>query len=402
MAAAKGDVIIMRLTTALLAATAALGLSPAAFAADQIKVGLVTTYSGTEAAYGEMETNGFKLGLAHLGGKLGGLPVTIVTGDDENKTDTAIQQATKMVDRDHVDFITGPALTTTVLGVEKVTREAKIPYLSGGPGPSQFAGRGCEPWFFGVGWQNDAVSEVMGQYMTDQKIPDVYLIAPQIAAGRDMLAGFKRFYKGKVDEEKYTQMTQLDFAAEIADIAAAKPAGVFFFFPSGVAANFIQQWNQAGMKNKIPLYTMNALDQANLPALGEMAIGIPVGVHWAETIDTPQNKKFVADYLATYKKLPSSQAASAYMVAMLVDAAVKSINGKIEDKVAFRNAIRDAKITSLTGEPFKFGPNNMPVENYYVATIEKNAAGADTLANAKVVLADHSDNYVGACKMPAN
>ena len=394
----------MRLKTILSAAVSAAILGAAAGpadAADQIKVGFITTYSGTEAAYGEMEINGFKLALKHLGDKLGGLPVTIVTGDDENKTDTAIQQASKMVERDHVDFITGPALTTTVLGVEKVTREAKIPYLSGGPGPSQLAGKQCDPWFFGVGWQNDALSEVMGQYMTDKKIDDVYLIAPQMAAGRDMLAGFKRYYKGRIDDEKYTQMTQLDFAAEIADIAAAKPKAVYFFYPGGMGANFIQQWNQAGMKDKIPLYTMNSLDQASLPALGDMAVGIPVGGQWAETIDTPENRKFVDDYVATYKKLPSSQAAASYTVAMLVDAAVRSINGHIEDKDAFRKAILNAHITTLTGQPFRFGPNQMPVENYYVATIQKNANGADTMADPKLVFTEHRDNYVGACKMPA-
>lgn len=384
------------------AALSAALLSRPALAADQIKVGFISTFSGTEAAAGEMEINGFNLGIAHLGGKLGGLPVTIVTADDENKTDTAIQQATRMAERDHVDVFTGPHQTTAVLGVAKVAREAKIPYISSGPGPSQFAGKGCDPWFFGGGWQNDVPAEVTGQYMTDQHVPDVYLIAPQMASGHDMLNGFKRYYKGRIDGETYTQMSQLDFAAEIANIAAAKPSAVFFFYPPGMGANFIQQWNEAGMKGKIPLSTMNSLDQVSLPALGDLAVGIPVGAQWLETVDTPQNHEFVDKFVASYKKLPSKQAAAAYTTALILDAAVSAVGGKIEDRVAFRDAIHATQITSLTGEPFRFGPNNMPILDYYVATVARGANGADTMANPTLVFKAQSDSYVKACKMPAS
>ena len=390
----------MRRTALLLATT--LVVAPAAVrAADatEIKVGLITTYTGSEATYGEMETNGFKLGVKHLGGKLGGLPVVIVTGDDENKTDVAIQQATKMVERDRVDVITGPALTTTLLGVNKVTREAKIPLISGGPGPSVLAGRQCDPYFFSVGWQNDALAEATGQYLTDRKVENVYLLAPQIQAGRDMLAGVKRCYTGKVVAEKYTQMRQMDFAAEISEIQAAAPKALFIFFPAGQESNFIQQWNQAGMKDKVPLYTMNALDQANLPGLGDLALGIPIGANWTESIDAPINKKFVADFVAAYGKIPSSQAAAAYNVALILDAAVKSLGGKIADKDALRQAIKTAQFTQVTGKPFKFGNNNMPVEDYYVATVAKNAEGKPIMANPVVVLHDHVDFYAKACKM---
>ena len=394
----------MRLRQILLAtlcagAMAAASVGPAR-AADQIKVGFITTFSGTEAAYGEMEINGFKLALKHLGGKLGGLPVVIVTGDDEGKTDSAIQQASKMAERDRVDVFTGPALTTTVLGVDKIVRESKIPYISGGPGPSQLAGKGCQPYFFGAGWQNDALAETTGQYLTDKKADNIYLIAPQIAAGRDMLNGFKRYFKGKIAGEHYVGMTQLDFAAEISDIQAANPAGVFMFFPGGQGANFIQQWNQAGMKAKIPLYTMNALDQATLPALGDMALGIPVGTDWAETLDNPTNKKFVADYVATYGKLPSSQAAASYTTALMLDAAVRGVGGKIEDKPAFLHAIRDAKFTTLQGKPWQFGVNQMPVEDYYVATIARDAQGHPTMANPVRVFENRVDTYADQCKMP--
>ncbi len=374
----------------------------AGHAADKIKVGMISTFSGTEAAYGEMETTGFNLGLKALGGKLGGLPVEIVTGDDENKTDTAIQQATKMVERDKVDVIVGPPATTSVLGVEKVTREAKVPFISGGPGPSVLAGKNCDPYFFSPGWQNDAVSEATGEYLAAKKVPNLYLMAPQIQAGRDMVAGVKRHYKGTVVAEKYTQMTQLDFAAEISEIEAANPAGLFIFFPAGQEGTFIQQWAQAGMTKKVPLYTMNALDQSTMPGLGDAVIGIPIGTAWAESIDTPTNQKFVTDYIAAYGKIPANHAAAAYNTTLLLDAAIRSINGKIEDKALFRRALETAQFTSVTGKPFKFGVNHMPVEDYYITIVKRTADGKPTMADATVILPDFVDFYAKDCKMATN
>ncbi len=371
----------------------------AGHAADKIKVGMITTFTGSEATYGQMETDGFNLGVKHLGNKLGGLPVEIVTGDDENKTDVAIQLATKMVERDKVDVITGAALTTTVLGVDKITREAKVPFISGGPGPSVLAGKGCNPYFFSVGWQNDALAEATGQYLTDHKVENVYLLAPQIQAGRDMLSGVKRHFTGTVIAEKYARMTQMDFAAEISEIEAVKPKALFIFFPAGQEANFIQQWNQAGMKDKVPVYTMNAIDQANLPGLGDTALGIPIGANWTETIDAPINKRFVDDFVASTGKLPSSHAAAAYNAALILDAAVAALGGKIEDKEALRHAIKTAKFTQVTGKPFKFGTNNMPVEDYYVGIVAKNAKGQAVIANPVVVLPDYVDVYAKDCKM---
>ena len=387
----------MRFKTLLLAAAIAVPAVPAF--ADQVKIGMISTFSGSESAYGEMFRNAFNLALKQLGGKLGGADVVLVTGDDENKADTAIQQATKMVESDKVDVIIGPTLTTPLLGVNKVTTEAKVPLLSGGPGPSVLAGRQCNPWFFTAGWQNDALAEAAGQALADAKVANVYAIAPQMQAGRDMVNGMKRYYKGEMAGEKFTQMTQMDFAAEISEIQAANPKAVFVFFPGGQMSNFIQQWNQAGMKDKIPLYTMNALDQASLPALGDNALGIVVGTNWAESLPNVTNTKFVDGYKAAYGRLPSSQAAAGYNTALLLNAALSSLGGKVPSKEALRDAINSAKFTSDSGEAFKFGANHMPVQSYFVATVQHGADGKPVLAGAKVVLPDHVDSYAKDCKM---
>jgi branched-chain amino acid transport system substrate-binding protein len=389
----------MRLNRLLLAASVVLPTVPAM--ADQLKVGLVSTFSGSESGYGEMVRNGFNLGVQHFGGKLGGADVVVTTGDDENKTDVAIQQATKMVDANTVDVVIGPTLTTTLLGVNKVTTQAKVPMISGGPGPSVLAGKQCSPWSFNVSWQNDALAEATGQYLTDKKVPNLYTIAPQIQAGRDMVNGVKYTFKGDIVGEKYTQMTQMDFAAEISEIQAAAPKAVFVFFPGGQLANFIQQWNQAGMKEKIPLYTMNALDQTTLPALGDIALGIVEGTNWVETLDNPVTKDFVAAYEAAYHRLPSVQAAAGYNTALILNAAITSLGGKVPSRDALRQAIQNAKFVQDNGQDFKFGSNNMPVENYYVATVAKGPDGKAVLSDPQVVLKDYTDRFAKDCKMQA-
>ncbi|MCB1882296.1 MAG: ABC transporter substrate-binding protein, partial [Gammaproteobacteria bacterium] len=207
-------------------------------------------------------------------------------------------------------------------------------------GPSQYAGAQCNPHFFAASFQNDTASEAMGLYLQNKGVKKMYLLAPNYPAGKDFLAGFKRFYKGQIVGEVYTTFGQLDYAAEIAQVRAANPDGVYFFYPGGMGINFIKQYNQAGLKATIPLYGPSfSLDQTVLPAIGDAALGAFASAFWAESFDNPASKKFVAAFEAKYKRIPSPNAADAYDTARLIDAAAKSIGGKIEDKAAFRKAL---------------------------------------------------------------
>lgn len=374
--------------------------SQAAHAADTVKVGLLSTLSGPAAGLGVDIRDGFQLAMRHLNGKLGGLPAEIIVADDQQNPNTAKQAAERLIKKDKVDFMTGIVFSNILLTVAKPVFDSQTFYISANAGPSQLAGKECNPYFFNVAWQNDNVAEAMGKWASDEGYKTVVGIAPNYPAGKDAINGFKRFFKGKVDDEMYTKLGQLDYAAELAQLRAAKPDAVFFFLPGGMGINFIKQFVAAGLSKDMRLITSGfSADEDTIPAVGEPMLGLFNSSHWAHDLDNAANKKFVADFEKEYKRLPSLYASQGYDAAMLMDAAVRNTKGKLEDKAAVRKALEAAKFNSVRGK-FKFNTNHFPVQDYFLRVVRKDEKGRITNKLMGTIFTDHPDAYVGECKMP--
>ncbi|MDB5594625.1 MAG: transporter substrate-binding protein [Hyphomicrobiales bacterium] len=374
-------------------------LTTGALAQEPIKIGFISTMSGPQGVLGQELANGFKLGLEATGNKLGGRAVQVVYGDDQAAPDVGRQVVDKMIDSDRVQIVTGVNFSNVLLAITKPVLDSGAFYVSTNAGPSQLAGRQCNPHFFAASFQNDAIYEGLGIYMQEKGLKNVYLMAPNYPAGKDMLTGFKRYFKGGVSAEVYTTFGQLDYSAEIAQIRAAKPDAVVFFYPGGMGINFVKQYTQAGLKDQIPLYAGAAtVDQTILPALGEAAMGMYTGALWSEYLDNQPSKDFAANYEKTYGRIPSPYAALAYDTTRLLDAAIKSIDGKIENKPAFRKALENVKFDSIRGS-FKFNSNHFPIQNYYLVQIDKDAKGRPVAALRSTIKEGLTDAYSGECKM---
>jgi branched-chain amino acid transport system substrate-binding protein len=198
----------------------ALMLGFSAQAADKVKIGFVSTLSGPLSALGIDIRDGFNLALAETGNKVGGLPVEVVEGDDQASPDIGKQLADKFLKRDKVDFMTGVVYSNVMLAVGAPTFAAKTFYISAAAGPAALAGAQCNPYFFGLSWQNDGQSEAMGHYMTEKGYKNVFILAPNYAGGKENLDGFKRTFKGNISQEVYVKMGELDYASEIAQVRA--------------------------------------------------------------------------------------------------------------------------------------------------------------------------------------
>lgn len=384
---------------ACLAGVASLSVALPAAAEDPIRIGFLSTFSGPGGQLGQELRDGFDLALAATGGKLGGRAVEVIQGDDQAKPDVGRQVADKMIERDHVQILTGVNFSNVLLAVAKPALDAGAFVVSVNAGPSQYAGVQCNPHFFVGSFQNDTSPEAMGIEATKRGIKKMYLMAPNYPAGKDFLAGFKRFYKGEVVGEVYTAFGQLDYAAEIAQLRAANPDGVFFFYPGGMGINFVKQYDQAGLKKTIPLYGPSfSLDQTVLPAIGEAAVGAFAATHWAEDADDAPSKKFRADFEAKYGRLPSPNAAQAYDTVMAMNAALTSIGGRIEDAAAFQKALETVKFGSLRGH-FRFNTNHYPVQDFWLAEVVMDGKGRPIMSKRSLIVADHADAYVGKCKM---
>jgi branched-chain amino acid transport system substrate-binding protein len=370
-----------------------------ALAADQVKVGYLATMSGPGASLGIDILDGFKLGIKHCGDKLGGLPVDLIVGDDQLKPEVGVQVASRMVEKDKVDFITGVVFSNVMMAIAKPVTDAGVFLVSANAGPSPLAGEGCLPNLFTVSWQNDQTHEAMGKYLQDKGIKRLYLMAPNYQAGKDGLEGVKRYFKGEIVAEVYTEINQPDYAAELAQLSAAKPEAVFVFYPGGMGINFVKQYAQAGLKDKIPLYTTAfTINQAVLPAMGDAALGILNASFWSPDLENPVNEKFVTDFQTDYSHLPSLFAAQGYDAALLIDSAIRAVGGKLNEKDKLRTALRKANFKSVRGS-FRFNHNHFPVQNFYIRQVVKDDKQVLINKMIGVAFTDHADAYHNKCAM---
>jgi branched-chain amino acid transport system substrate-binding protein len=382
-----------------LAAALALALATSAQAADKVKIGFVSTLSGPGAAIGTDIRDGFNLGLKVSGGKLGGLPAEVLINDDQQNPDVGRQIVDKYLKRDHVDFVTGIVFSNVLLAVAPAVFESKTFMVSANAGPSSLAGAQCSPWFFVMSWHNEGAQEAAGKYTTEKGFKNVFLLAPNYPAGKDMVTGFKRFYKGGIADEAYPKLGQLDFSAELAQVRAAKPDAVFFFLPGGMGINFIKQFSASGLGKQMTLVTSAfSADEDIIPAVGEPMLGIYNTGFWNHDMDNPESRAFVAAFEKDYGRLPSGYAAQGYDAARAIDAVVRSVKGNVEDADAVRKALRANDFKSVRG-PFKINRNGFPIESFYLRVVERDAKGRITNRTLSTVMKDHPDPYVEQCPL---
>jgi branched-chain amino acid transport system substrate-binding protein len=386
------------LSSLLLSAVAGAALLAPAYAADRITLGFMSTLSGPNAIIGTEIRDGMQLAVDQLGGKIGGLPAKVIIEDDQQKADVARQLADKFVKSDKVDAAIGFSFSNLMLAVYGPLTDSKTLTISSNPGPSQIAGKECSPYFFSTSWQGDNWAEAMGAYLQKKGQQNLYLIAPNYAAGKDVLTGLKRFYRGSIAGEVYTPLTQLDFSAELSQIKATNPAAVFAFYPGGLGVQFIKQYSQAGLKEKYTLYSSYTVDEMTLPAVGDDALGLIVTTSWAPDLDNPANKKFVGGFTDKYKRMPAPYAMHAYDTINALDAAVRIVGGKIEDKPALLAALKKADFKSPRGS-FRFNTNQFPIQDFHQAKVVKHSDGKPRIVIEDIALKNYGDAYAAECPM---
>lgn len=372
-------------TTAL-----AVGLAFAGTAlAEPVKIGLITTLSGGGAGLGVDTRDGFMLAIKQSGNK----DIEVITEDDGQKPELAVQIADKMIQQEKVDILTGIVWSNLLMAVQPaVVAQGKF-YISTNAAPAALAGKGCNALYFNAAYQNDNLHEAMGEY-ANKGYKKMFIMAPNYPAGKDSLTGFKRYYKGEVASEVYTQVGQTDYAAEIAQIRASGADGVFSFLPGGMGIAFMKQYAQSGVK--IPVMGPGfSFSQDVLPAIGDAAIGAKASGQWVKDLDNEANKKFVEAFQAEYKRLPSLYAVQAYDAAQLILSAAAKAD--VKNTEAFAAELKKADIQSPRGK-FKFNTNQHPIQDIYVTEVVKEG---DVLTNKTVekIFTDHGDAYAKDCAL---
>lgn len=379
---------------------AAMGCVAALHASAQtpLKIGFLGTFSGPIGTIGQDQYDAFMLAVEQRGGKLGGTPVQILKEDDQFKPEVATQIVQKLIERDNVPIITGFTGSNIIMAVAAPIIEKQVFLIGTNAGPSPLAGKACSPFQYVVSFQVDALAENVGKYAADKGYKKAFLLAPNYQAGKDMLGGFKRYYKGSVQEEIYTPLSQLDFSTEISQIASNKPDAVFVFYPGALGVNFVRQYQQAGLLKTIPLLSTGTIDGTSIPALKETALGALSGHIWAPDVDNASSRQFVEAFEAKYKRIPSNIAAQGYDGALLLDSAIAKVKGNVADKPAFAAALKAADFKSVRGT-FRFNNNNFPIQDMRMFEVANDAKGRVSLKTIATPLKNHEDAYHAECAL---
>ena len=389
----------MRNTYKGLAIAAALAVAWPATAQQKVKIGFITTLSGPAAVNGEPMRNSVELALDHLGRKMNGLDVEVIYGDDQFKPDVGKQVADEMLKKHHVNFVAGIIWSNVMMAVAPTVTSAGTFMISTNAGPSPLAGKGCHELFFSTSWQNDQTPEAMGKYMQDSGINDVYIMAPNYQAGKDMLSGFKRYFKGRIVDEVYTKMGQLDYQAELSQLRAKNPKAVFVFYPAPMGIQFLKQYSEAGLRGQFPLYSVYTVDELTIPAVKHAALGQLETRFWSPDLKNPTNEKYVADYRKKFGRMPVFYGSQSYDGIMLINSAVKAVKGNLADKKGMIAAMRKADFPSVRGK-FTYNTNHFPIQNFYLLKTVAGPAGQDPVMEIqKTVFTNHKDAYSKDCPM---
>ncbi|MEH6646961.1 ABC transporter substrate-binding protein [Sulfitobacter sp.] len=366
--------------------------------AEDLKIGMVVTLSGPPAALGQQIVDGFQLALDQKDGMLGGRKVDLIIEDDELKPDVALLKATSLVEKDEVDFVVGTVFSNMLQAIFKPVVESDTFLISPNAGPSTFAGKNCNPYFFVTSYQNNQNAEVSGMIANEEGYKNVFTLVPNYQAGRDNIEGFKQTFEGTLTGEVFTPLGHQDFSAELARISTSGSDALFSFMPGGMGVRLVNQFANAGLSDSMKFMSVFTTDETTLPGQKDAAVGFLSAGSWAPDLDNEANSAFVTAFEAKYGYIPGSYAMQAYDTASLIDSAVTKIGGDLVDKDAVRAALKEADFTSLRGD-FSFSNNHYPVQDFHMLTVVKRDDGQFHTSFVRNVATDYADSFHQDCKM---
>ncbi len=293
-----------------------------------VRIGLVIPQAGVYTPLGVDMQNGWELYLEQHDNQLGGYDVETVTADEGEGPDTGVPAVQRLLTEGDVDALVGIVNSATALGVAEQVTEAQVPLIVANAGAGAITKDAASPYVWRDSFTNAQIAAAMGQHLADEGISPVYVMAPDYAAGQEVVAGFTEAYQaggGTIAGQALTPFgTTQDFQPFLSGVQASGAAATFVFYAGGEAVSFVQQYADFGLKDAIPLYGSGFLTEGSvLDAQGEAAVGVRTTLHYSTEIDNEANAEFVQAYQEAYDALPTVYAMQAYDAANVLDRALE-------------------------------------------------------------------------------
>ena len=369
-----------------------------------VKIGLVLPYTGVYAVLGESITQGMELVFARENWTVAGRKVEMIREDDEMKPPVGIRKTEKLIDSDNVDILTGPVHSGILMGMRDKVHNSKTILIVSNAGADAISRERCSRWIFRTSFSNWQPNQPMGGWVANHVAKEVFITAPNYQAGKDQLGAFKETFVpagGKLVGEDYPKLGETDYAPYLTKIKQSGAKAVYAFFSGTDAVNFVKQYDDFGLKQSIKLTGAGFLTEPDvLPAQGKSALGVITGHFYTPQLDSPTNRKFVADFKAKFaNKTPDGFACQGYDTAEVIVRALKAVNGNTKDKDKLVDAIARVEFDSPRGR-FRFDPktHNVIQPFIYVREVKEVSGGLDNVPIDKI--ANVTDPGTG-CTLPA-
>jgi branched-chain amino acid transport system substrate-binding protein len=339
-----------------------------------LKIGLVLPFSGVYAVLGESIVNGMQLYFDSVNNTAGGRRIELIK-EDEGTPDEALRKTRKLVEQDQVDIYSGLVSTASAYAVRDYVHENRVIFICSNAGGNDLTRGRKSPYIFRTSFFNAQPSIPMGEYLVRRGLRRVFICAADYAAGRESMAGFREGFLaagGEVVGEAWPPFPNNDYAPFLTQIAQARPDASYSFFAGSDAVNFVKQFAEFGLNRDIKLTGSGfMIEEDTLPAQGTAALGAITGLHWALTLDNPENRQFVQAYRQRYNRDPDVYAVQGYDTARVIVEAVNKTQGNTTDKNRLIEAIASVKFNSPRG-PFEFDPDSHEaVQNIYAREVRE-------------------------------
>jgi branched-chain amino acid transport system substrate-binding protein len=361
----------------------------------ETKVGLLVPKSGNYAALGQEIEDGFLMAIEESGMKG---DFVIVTEDSEAKPPVGVAKARKLVLQDEVDVMVGVVSSAVLGAVRDFVDGSKVPLIVANAGNDNATGDACSKYIVRVSFSNGQVNRPMGQWMADQGIKTVYAMAPDYAAGHQMIDAFSKSFEaagGEIVGSEFTPFGKTqDFGPYLTKAKAASPDAIFVFYAGGEAISFVKQYDSFGIKKDIPLFGSGFLTSSlYVKAEGQAAVGVKTSLHYVPTLDTPENKAFVEAFKAKFDRPPSEFAVQGYDAGRVL---AESIKAGATDRETIATGLANVSYTGPRG-PLKIDPaTNNVVQNIYVY---ETVADGDALTQKILGTVEEVRDPVNGCSL---
>jgi branched-chain amino acid transport system substrate-binding protein len=340
-----------------------------------IKIGFISPLSGGMAANGKDMLAGMQLYLEEIGYQAAGRKIEFIVEDDEAVPATGLTKTRKLVEKDGVHVMTGGLMASTGYALAPYIDESQIPMTYPIMAPDDLTQRQRPKWIVRTGWSSSQPNHPLGEYAYQVlKLRKVVIMALDFAFGWESAGGFQKTFEeagGKVIQKIWTPLTVTDFSPYLAQISTDAD-GVYALFAGRWAVQFTKQYQEFGLKGKLPLIGGGTTtDEHVLPTMGDEAIGIITSLHYSEALDNPANKKFVKAFRAKAKKAASYYSEGTYTGARWIVEAIKAVKGDVENRAKFMEALRKVDLKDVPRGPMKLDSYGNPIQNIYIRKVEK-------------------------------